>query len=202
MRLQLKDKVAIVTGASRGIGRAMTESFVDAGARVMMVSRKLLGLEQVAAEFPDGVVDVFAADAGSPEAPVRASRRRRDASGGSTFSSTCGDQPLLRRRDGYRDVAIRQDDRSEPAWVARVDPVCLPSGARGRPQHFQYRCFPYREEPCRVQHEQGRPGSSHTAARLRTRSRCAGGRDRARPCGDHDGEVADRPSTCGRRSCR
>ena len=40
MDLQLEGKVAIVTGASRGIGLAAAEAFVREGARVVMVARK------------------------------------------------------------------------------------------------------------------------------------------------------------------
>src|ERR1700721_3128425 len=47
----LKDKVAIVTGASRGIGRAIAEAFAREGACVVICGRKQETLEQVAAEI-------------------------------------------------------------------------------------------------------------------------------------------------------
>src|SRR5689334_9567097 len=45
----LSGKVAIVTGASRGIGQAIAERFAEAGAKVVLSSRKQEGLDPVAA---------------------------------------------------------------------------------------------------------------------------------------------------------
>ena len=44
----LKDKVAIITGASRGIGRATAMAFAQAGAKVVLASRTRHDLETVA----------------------------------------------------------------------------------------------------------------------------------------------------------
>ena len=63
MEISLRGKTAIVTGASRGIGKAIAKSFVDAGAQVMLTSRKLDALQAAAKEM-DGETDVFAANAG------------------------------------------------------------------------------------------------------------------------------------------
>jgi len=50
----LENKVAIVTGASRGIGRAIAETFVREGARVVIIGREQESLDQVAREIGPG----------------------------------------------------------------------------------------------------------------------------------------------------
>jgi len=48
---RLEGKVAIVTGASRGIGAAIAANMAEEGAKVVLVSRKIEGLEAVATEI-------------------------------------------------------------------------------------------------------------------------------------------------------
>ena len=50
-RFSLEGKVAVVTGGSRGIGRAIALGMAQAGADVVVTSRKLPDLEEVAAEI-------------------------------------------------------------------------------------------------------------------------------------------------------
>ncbi len=71
MELRLDGRVALVTGASRGIGRAIAAAYAEAGARVMISSRKEDALREAAASM-SGEVEVFAANAGDPEAAAAA----------------------------------------------------------------------------------------------------------------------------------
>src|SRR5688572_29587538 len=66
MDLRLDGKVALVTGGSRGIGKAMAAAMAASGARVMISSRKPEGLEAAAADI-GGDVEWFAANAGREE---------------------------------------------------------------------------------------------------------------------------------------
>lgn len=68
MQISLDGKVALVTGASKGIGKAIAGTLAASGAKVMLVSRKQDQLEAAAAEItasvPGADVEVFAANTG------------------------------------------------------------------------------------------------------------------------------------------
>jgi 3-oxoacyl-[acyl-carrier protein] reductase len=79
MDLGLKDRVYIVTGASRGLGRATAETLVAEGARVVVSSRSeadvAVAVADLSQELSEGVV-ADNADAETPRALVAAARRR------------------------------------------------------------------------------------------------------------------------------
>ncbi|PEN12838.1 short-chain dehydrogenase [Longibacter salinarum] len=50
-RFDVQDRVVLITGASRGIGRAFAEAFADAGARVVLTSRTQETLDEVASDI-------------------------------------------------------------------------------------------------------------------------------------------------------
>ena len=66
---QFEGKVAVVTGAASGIGRALAETFVGAGMRVVLADVESGPLEEVAHSLREGGGDVFAvlADVARPE---------------------------------------------------------------------------------------------------------------------------------------
>jgi NAD(P)-dependent dehydrogenase (short-subunit alcohol dehydrogenase family) len=67
--IHLKDKVAIISGASRGIGEAIAIAFAEAGAKVVVSSRKLEGVEKVAQKLTQAghTAVALAAHVGHPE---------------------------------------------------------------------------------------------------------------------------------------
>ena len=67
--LDLKGKTALVTGGSRGLGLQMAHALGEAGARIMLTSRKAGDLEQAAAELQAAGIDTrwIAADCAKEE---------------------------------------------------------------------------------------------------------------------------------------
>ena len=51
MILDLKEKIFLVTGASRGIGHAIAKGLLEEGARVAIIARNELGINQAVSEF-------------------------------------------------------------------------------------------------------------------------------------------------------
>ncbi len=77
-------KVAVVTGAASGIGRALADAFVANGMRVVLADVESQALESVAAELRTGGADVFAvtADVATPADVERIGAAAMDVFGG------------------------------------------------------------------------------------------------------------------------
>jgi NAD(P)-dependent dehydrogenase (short-subunit alcohol dehydrogenase family) len=75
MDLELTDKIAVVTGASKGIGLAVTRALVAEGARVVAGARTVESLGGIARVTPVSV------DLGSREGPARLVQHAIDAHG-------------------------------------------------------------------------------------------------------------------------
>ena len=84
MDVRLDGKVALVTGASRGIGLAIARRLAEAGAAVMLSSRKAEALEAAAAQLEgfDGEVAWHVAHAGDPEQAAECVQAALDRFGG------------------------------------------------------------------------------------------------------------------------
>ncbi|MEU0482793.1 SDR family oxidoreductase [Streptosporangium sp. NPDC006013] len=79
MDLQLSGRVAVVTGASKGIGLAVTRTLLDEGAHVVAASRR--STPELEALGGPGLLHV-AADLTDPEAPAQVVARAVEAFGG------------------------------------------------------------------------------------------------------------------------
>ena len=126
MDLELKDKVAIVGGASKGLGRACAQVLAEEGVRVAVCSRSRDDLEKAAQEIRGATGrDVFAfpGDLDRHETITELIAARSSASAASTSWSTT---PVGRRWPGLT-TPPRSSGRSRSS-----DHCCSSRGCRGR----------------------------------------------------------------------
>nr|ADE34504.1 SsfK [Streptomyces sp. SF2575] len=64
--MRLKDKVAVITGGTRGLGRAIAERYLDEGASVVCAARNPYRIDQLVEQLPDRVM-YHETDVTSPE---------------------------------------------------------------------------------------------------------------------------------------
>lgn len=77
MDLDLHERVVIVTGATSGLGRAVADTLVTEGARVLVAARTPADVDSVAHELGDAAIGV-PADLTDPAAPARLIAAARD----------------------------------------------------------------------------------------------------------------------------
>lgn len=73
--MRVRDKTAVVTGASGGIGAATARALVRRGARVILLARRQAELDRVAAGLGNRVAAVHAVDLTDAEAVARVGKR-------------------------------------------------------------------------------------------------------------------------------
>ncbi len=106
----LDERVAVVTGASSGIGRTIATAFAEAGARVVGVARRADALDAWRSECPGDTARVVA-DLGAPETAPDVARAVREP---------FGDPDILVNAAGLN---TRQpaDDVTLEGWRATID---------------------------------------------------------------------------------
>lgn len=102
--IDLADRLAVVTGASAGIGRATAELMTRAGAHVLAVARRADALADLRDSHPDRITPLVA-DVTAPDAAERIADAVQDAAGGLDI--------VVHAAGGSRTVAL---DAPESAW--------------------------------------------------------------------------------------
>ena len=100
MSLPLSSRIALVTGASRGIGYAAARALAKAGAHVIAVARTQGGLEELDDEIrkDGGSATLVPLNLTDSDGIVRLAARCMNAMASSTFSSAMPGSPAPRRR--------------------------------------------------------------------------------------------------------
>ena len=131
----LTGKVAIVTGASRGIGAAIAHAFAQAGAQVILASRKQEPLDAVAAEIraAGGTATAVAAHTGDDAAVEALVARAVDEYGGvdilvNNAATNPHYGPVLTAEDTHWDKTF---DVNVKGYVRMVRACMAPMQARG-----------------------------------------------------------------------
>lgn len=125
MDLQLKGKRALVMGSSSGLGRAVAESLIEEGARVVICSRGEEKLREVARSI--GAADAFACDLSRAGAAREVTRKAAAALGGLDILVTNTGGP---KKGAFASVSTEQwHEDFQSLWMSFVESVneALPS---------------------------------------------------------------------------
>lgn len=137
MDLQLNGKRALVTGGSRGIGRAIARTLAEEGARVVIAARNAEAVEAAARELAAGGHEVLgmAADT-TDEASVAALAARIDREMGGleilvNAAARPGAPPVIPGAAGVDTVAVLEDFNTKVLGYLRVARSVSPLLVRG-----------------------------------------------------------------------
>lgn len=152
----LTGRTALVTGGSRGLGLQMAEALGEAGARVMLTSRKAADLEESAGHLASRGIDArwVAADAGDPNEVARVCAAAKETLGGvdilvnnagATWGAAAEAFPLeawdkvvnLNLRSVFLFSQIIARDNMIPARRGRIIVTASIAGLGGNPPGFE-----------------------------------------------------------------
>lgn len=165
MELRLDGKVALITGGSKGIGKAIATAYAEAGAHVLISSRKSDALEVAASEIRSvtgAEVQVYAANAGDPDAAAACVAHTVETLGGlDILVNNAATNPYmgqmididLPRLDKTYDVNFRG------VFGVNIGGLASTHGCQGRErnEHLVHRRVERRDHHRPLQRDQGRP---------------------------------------------
>ncbi|MGN6242429.1 MAG: SDR family NAD(P)-dependent oxidoreductase [Motilibacteraceae bacterium] len=139
MTYDFHDRVAVVTGAARGVGRELVRQFVDAGARVVAADRDESGLAGTCSPFDNAVVAV-SADIRTAEGAASIVNAARDSYGRLDFcvnnAAVAPHAGLLEERAEVWDTVYAVNCRGTFLMTQAAARVLIEQGQGGRIINF------------------------------------------------------------------